>query len=444
MSEQVDAATRGEVVKALATDLADGYAYADLGQKMANWVREKLASGSYDHLTSGEAFARALKADVRSVVDDQHLNVVFNAAPQKITLPGGQEVMATAMRSMNGGIPKVEILPGNIGYLQVNGEPPVQAAKEAITTAFTFLHNTDALIIDDRANGGGDPETVALYMSFLSDGAPYVLNTFRYRNDRTEETKTTDMGALSYGTKKPVYVLASVRTRSAGEELAYDLQAFKRGLVLGASTAGAANPGDFKPLGHGFTAFVPAAYVANAVTGGNWEGTGVKPDVAIAPDQALLKAEQLAAERLRANTKNETLQAAYQALASEVGAALTQADTTAFTTQAPRKPPATRQEGRPESPNNEAGRFAYPALAGQYRAPGAGSEGVIEVAEKNATLYITTARNPETRLIPLGVNRFRIEGCPGDFTAFFSSTVDGRMQLVVAAGQWPPFIGVRE
>jgi hypothetical protein len=444
VSEQVEAATRSEVVEALATDLADGYAYADLGQKMAKLIREKLASGAYDHMTSGEAFARALKADIRSIVEDQHLNVLFNAAPQRMSLPGGQEVMATAMRGMNGGIPKVEILPGNIGYLQVNGEPPVQAAKEAITTALAFLRNTDALIIDDRANGGGDPETVALYMSFLSDGAAYVLNSFHYRNDRTEEIKTTDMGALSYGAKKPVFVLASVRTRSAGEELAYDLQAFKRGLVLGASTAGAANPGDFKPLGHGFAAFVPAAYVANAVTGGNWEGAGVKPDVAIAPDQALLKAEQLAAERLHADTKNETLQAAYQALANEVRAALTEADTASFAAQEPRKSPATRKERKPESPSGEAGRFEYPALAGQYRAPSAGSEGVILVAEKNAVLYITTARNPEARLIPLGANRFRIEGCPDDFTAFFGPTVDGGMQLMVTAGQWPPFIGVRE
>jgi retinol-binding protein 3 len=444
MPDRVDAATRSEVVEALAKDLADGYAYADLGQKMAQLLREKLASGAYDPITSAEEFARALKADIRSVVDDQHLNVLFNATPQKMTLPGGQEVMATAMRGMNGGIPRVEILPGNIGYLQINGEPPVQAAKAAITTAFAFLHNTDALIIDDRANGGGDPETVALYMSFLSDGGPYVLNSFHYRHDRTEVTKTTDMGALSYGAKKPVYVLASVRTRSAGEELAYDLQAFKRGLVLGASTAGAANPGDFKLLGHGFAAFVPAAYVANAVTGGNWEGVGVKPDVVLAPEQALLKAEQLAAERLHADTKSETLQAAYEALANEVKAALTEADTAPFAIQEPRKSPAIHKQRKPEPPSGEAARFAYPALAGQYRAPEAGSEGVIRVAEKNAALYITTPRNPEARLIPLGANRYRIEGCPADFTAFFSPAVDGGMQLVVTAGRWPPFIGVRE
>ena len=74
------------------------------------------------------------------------------------------------MRKMNGAIPKVEILQGNIGYMQVNGVPPYDLAKEAVAAAFTFLRNTDALIIDNRGNGGGDPRTVSLYMSYLSEG----------------------------------------------------------------------------------------------------------------------------------------------------------------------------------------------------------------------------------------------------------------------------------
>jgi C-terminal processing protease CtpA/Prc len=423
MSDHLEAATRSEVVETLATDLADGYAYADLGQKMAKLIRGKLADRAYDSITSPEEFARVLKADIRSVVDDQHLNVLFGGESQRVALTGGPELMSVGMRAMNGGIPKVEILPGNIGYLQINGEPPLQAAKGAITTAFAFLQNTDALIIDDRANGGGVPETVALYMSFLSEGAPYTLSTIHDRSGRTQEEKTTDMGPLSYGTKKPVYVLTSVRARSAGEALAYDVQAFKRGLVVGASTAGAANPGDFKPLGHGFTAFVPAAYVTNAVTGGNWEGTGVKPDVAIAPDLALLKAEQLAAEHLRADTTNAALQSAYQALASEASATLVAAA---------------------KSAPGESSPTPYASLVGQYRAPNGGSEGVVGVAARDSALYITTARNPEARLIPLGANRFRIDGCPTDFTVFFSSTGNGGMQLTMNAGRWPPFIGKRE
>jgi hypothetical protein len=54
--------------------------------------------------------------------------------------------------------------------MRVNGVPPIQSAHDAVAAAFAFLHNTDALIIDDRENGGGDPNTVALYVSYLRQG----------------------------------------------------------------------------------------------------------------------------------------------------------------------------------------------------------------------------------------------------------------------------------
>ena len=57
---------------------------------------------------------------------------------------------------------RVEWLPSNIGYLKFNafGEPAVCAAT--VTAAMTFLAHVDALIIDLRNNGGGDPDMVAL------------------------------------------------------------------------------------------------------------------------------------------------------------------------------------------------------------------------------------------------------------------------------------------
>ena len=114
------------------------------------------------------------------------------------------------------------------------------------------------------------------------------------------ETKTTDLGDRSYGAKKPVYVLTSSLTFSGGEEFAYDVQAFKRGVIVGETTGGGANPGGPQPLGHGFTVFVPTGLVKHPVTGTNWEGVGVKPDVPVAPELALLEAHRLAAESLAA------------------------------------------------------------------------------------------------------------------------------------------------
>jgi hypothetical protein len=61
--------------------------------------------------------------------------------------------MLDKLRKSNGSIPKVEILDGNAGYMRVNGVPPVEVARDAVAAAFAFLHNTDALIIDDRQTG---------------------------------------------------------------------------------------------------------------------------------------------------------------------------------------------------------------------------------------------------------------------------------------------------
>jgi C-terminal processing protease CtpA/Prc len=93
-----------------------------------------------------------------------------------------------------------------------------------------------------------------------------------------------------------VYVLVSGYTFSGGEECAYDFQTQKRGTLVGETTGGGANPGDFVALGHGFAAFIPDGRAINPITKTNWEHVGVKPDVTV----PAAKAQQTAyAEILR-------------------------------------------------------------------------------------------------------------------------------------------------
>jgi C-terminal processing protease CtpA/Prc len=100
-----------------------------------------------------------------------------------------------------------------------------------------------------------------------------------------------------YGGKKPVVILAGPRTRSAGEDFTYTMQALKRATVIGERTWGGAHPTMPWRLGDHFYAMIPSARSINPITHANWEGTGVIPDVAARPAEALAVAKALLQRR---------------------------------------------------------------------------------------------------------------------------------------------------
>jgi C-terminal processing protease CtpA/Prc len=94
--------------------------------------------------------------------------------------------------------------------------------------------------------------------------------------------------------ERPVYLLTSAGTVSAPEEFAYDLRVLNRATIVGEKTLGGANPGGLSPLGDGFAVFIPGGRAINPVTGTNWEGEGIAPDVAVPAAEALATAHRLA------------------------------------------------------------------------------------------------------------------------------------------------------
>ncbi|MDP1827444.1 MAG: S41 family peptidase [Archangium sp.] len=73
----------------------------------------------------------------------------------------------------------------------------------------------------------------------------------------------------------------------ASEELAYDLQTTKRATIIGETTRGGAHVTKTVSLDDWFALAVPHAASISPVTHGNWEGTGVVPDVPTSADAAL-------------------------------------------------------------------------------------------------------------------------------------------------------------
>lgn len=294
---------RREIAEAFAAQVEKSYVFPDKGTAMAKAIREKVAAGAYDTDRTAEEFVTAVVNDARAVTNDRHLRLAIT----KEVLPEETEEARKKRRErpfagnahrINFGIPTAKVIEGNVGYIDVELFPPPQFAGPVADAAMAFLANTDALIIDARRHRGGDPAMVAHFVShFVQPGT--LINTI-YKRDTGE---TREYRAVKTPTKpyeKKVWVLTSRRTFSGGEELAYDLQALKRATIVGEVTGGGAHPTSSYRIHPRFMAAIPNDRSINPITKTNWEGIGVKPDVAVASADALRVAHTAALETLAA------------------------------------------------------------------------------------------------------------------------------------------------
>jgi hypothetical protein len=286
----LDAAGRTAVVNAAADALRQRYVYPDVGRRAAEAIEAALAAGNYDEIVQPWTFAERLTADLQAVANDKHMRVSARGPAPVPAAATGAPPPGPPPRS-EAGIARADRLPGNVGYIEVVALPGLDTFKPPVDKAMAALADTRALIVDLRRNGGGTPQAEVYLTSFLLDPAkPVPVNRFVWRNPNTETFRTEEF--LSSPTPywyrdKPVYVLTSARTFSGGEAVAYDMQALKLATIVGETTGGGANPGGTAPLTQDFAMFVPGGRGENPTTGTNWEGAGVKPDVAVPAADAL-------------------------------------------------------------------------------------------------------------------------------------------------------------
>lgn len=300
---KLDAAARTELIENTLKRVNELYVFPEVAKEVEKSIRARVEKKEYDEITNGLAFAQKLTADLQAVTRDKHLRVQFSEKP----LPqrgdprrrGDPEQMRREGAKNNFGFIKVEVLPGNVGYLDLRQFYRAEVAAEKATAAMNFLADTDALIIDIRKNGGGSADMVAFLVSYLLGPEPVLINTAYFRpENRTFETWTLkDVPGRRY-TGKSVFVLTSNYSFSAAEEFAYDLQTQKRATIVGETTGGGANPNTFVRLGDHFMLSVPIGRAINPITKTNWEGVGVKPDVAVSQELALKTAHSLALKKI--------------------------------------------------------------------------------------------------------------------------------------------------
>ena len=320
----VTAAQKSEVVRTLGTKLREFYVFPEKAETTAGELQAKSDAGTYAGYTTSQAFADALRTDLRTAGDDRHLQVRYDPSFREMQhehgAPGPEDVrqMREEMAANGYGVERTAHLPGNIGYIDLRFFGPTEFVAPAYEAAMHLLGGSRAIIVDLRSNGGGDPSSVAQFAShFFAAGDERHLNSIYSRIDGT----TRDFWTVrSTGTRftGPVYVLTSDYTFSGGEELAYDLKTQKRATLVGETTGGGANPGAPLSLGHGFYAFIPSGRAINPVTNTNWEHVGVTPEHAVEAESALGVAYTMALEEAASSEADSNAKAEREALAKDL------------------------------------------------------------------------------------------------------------------------------
>jgi hypothetical protein len=280
------------------------YVFPERGMAMAVALRRGLEEGGYSTLV-GEALAQRLTQELQAISDDAHLRIEFSAKPLADDDGAANEEFNVQEREryygghLNFGFQKVERLDANIGLLDLRVFAPVSTGGATAVAAMQVLAQTDALIIDLRRNGGGDGEMATLLMSYLfAESKPVSGFYSRPKNETTQRWTLPYVPGVLHGEKKPVYLLTSRKTFSAAEAFAYDLKALKRATVIGEASGGGAHPFEYRKLTTHFVLWLVTGRSVNPITGTNWQGTGVKPDVSVAADEALETVYALARREL--------------------------------------------------------------------------------------------------------------------------------------------------
>lgn len=310
-----------EVVQALAQVLRERFAFRARGSEAAAQIEALEQQGAFREARTAAELLALIEQKVAPIVDDGHFRARY-FGPEAVAgfseaLPSAEDIAAfhEEVRLRGGEVPEVRWLPGNVGYLRIRMFLDAAPSAEQLALAMGMLAHTGALIVDVRGSPGGEPAGVANVIGhFLSARTPTVRvqGSDESAPDRTfhAEPRTP-----AY-TDRPLFVLVDNDTGSGAEEFAYDLQAMKRATLVGETTAGAATPGGYRPLAHGFVAFIPMQIVANTLTGTNWEGVGVVPDVAVPAAEALSKAHRLALEAILRDAQGVRRAIAEEGLAS--------------------------------------------------------------------------------------------------------------------------------
>jgi C-terminal processing protease CtpA/Prc len=295
--------TTKKTIAGIQKAIKENYVFPEQTEDLCRTLETHHANNDYDQIIDPRIFCELLTKHLRNVVNDKHIQVML---PRD--MPG---TISRAMRRFgerNKGahldLNKVEILPDNIGYVNINMFNPLFDSTDKLEGAMQFVKNTDALIIDLRKCRGGSADSANFLLSYFFDSkAPLtLLETYFRPQNQTFQCQTTK---TPFKYTKPIYALTSSFTGSCGEHFVFALKIHKRATLVGTNTAGMAHPVAIIGLDTGIVFKVPIGRTYDPKTNEDWEGTGVTPDINCSEDDALAKAQKDIKNRLITETTDK-------------------------------------------------------------------------------------------------------------------------------------------
>jgi len=296
LDEALDAPTRAHVINEFARRLTAQHVDPARAKAAADDIRQRLARGEYDQLTTARLLAARVTRDVAAIAPDRHTYleyVPYDLADER------QRPQGPAQSGDNYGLGKFEMLGENIGYLQITRFAPLdRGAADAAARFMDQAAGCAALIVDLRDAGGDGQAMGALLSSYLLDDrrSYFFKDKQLHLHDQLDRSgrvveefwTSADVAGRRYGSSKPLYLLVNGRTSGAAEAFAYDLQQYvKRAVVIGSPTAGDARVSARQRVSRQLQTSVAITQASNVITHANWEGMGVRPDRMVTPEQTL-------------------------------------------------------------------------------------------------------------------------------------------------------------
>lgn len=315
---KINASEKKVLINTITSLLKENYVFVERADAIEKELNAKLTAGQYDQHETINSFGDQLNADLSTVLNDKHVQIYFspkivrqlrNESKENKDQEANEEFVAM-LKNENFRMRKVEILHGNIGYFKIDNFVELKYCKETLTGAMNFISNSSAIVLDLSDCGGGPSETMDFILSyFLPESTKIGELRFRKNNEVKEHYTLKDPGIKKL-TDVPLYILVSSNTASAAEGLAACMQEYKRAVVIGAQTKGLGNPGELFVINDVLYMFITTAVSGTAITGKNFDGKGVTPDIHVPSSSSAFNINKAMAEvchSLEKKTKDKKL-----------------------------------------------------------------------------------------------------------------------------------------